>query len=195
MRPRLASMPSPSLRRVVSPKRPSLGQLRVRASGKQDEWRERIRCFKITSKGLVRERDCYVTPPVSPPGDGSGETKCLLANIGRNNVDAATRENDDDCAVCQPQYTIVVVGSKGVGKTHIIRQFQTPVNHANISCSFGECQSSSVNHCRSGYSGCLFLYPNHLMGAGRHVGGLWFYITFRATRYSTAFLLTGLVCM
>ena len=122
MRHRVATMPESTFCKMARSKTPLLGYLhRCPDNETSRGGLRRIRSFKITSKGLVVNNECG--------------TIGLSRQIGNN---SSSSENSSPSVADRSSYTILLTGAKGVGKSHILRQFLLPATHIDTGYSFGE---------------------------------------------------------
>ena len=134
MRHRVATMPESAYYKMSRAKAPLLGHLhRCPDNESSRGGLRRIRSFKITPKGLVVNNEC-----------GSIGLSRQISN------NRSSSEGSTPSVVNRSSYTILLTGAKGVGKSHILRQFLLPATHVDTGYSFGEYgvwKVSSSNHC------------------------------------------------
>jgi len=127
MRRRVSTLPETTFRNLSRMKTPLLGQLQRCCPLNENTGGSlrRIRSFKITPKGLVvstsdgSERDC------------SGLSRQISSRSASSGCSSSSM-------VSRSSFTILLTGAKGVGKTHILRQFLLPATHVDTGYSFGE---------------------------------------------------------
>ncbi|KAI0213159.1 hypothetical protein LSAT2_001852 [Lamellibrachia satsuma] len=126
MRRRVSTLPETTFMKMSRGKTPLLGNLRrCSVNETSNGVLRRIRSFKITPKGLV------VNTSDGSERDSAGLSRHVSSRSG-------STECSSPSVASRSSYTILLTGAKGVGKTHILRQFLLPVTHMDAACSFGK---------------------------------------------------------